>query len=281
MITTALHSDTSDQIRRALELSDSSELLPHFSRSPRAVEAAMRSAIESLFALQFHRSPLLDRLEEHEEIDTALRWQIQILESFKLEPPVRINQILVKALEDHASQRLATWSHAIQEIEAERTEALEDLSVALSAAFRSYVRASADATEPHDSGGLVGDQSERVINAPPPGEMLDVTSAAERLNVSRPTIYEWLRKGRLIGWERGSKQGWVIPAEQIVGPERIAEGVDAVIAEIDDAELAWDFLSNPWPFSGGGARPMDKLLKGGEAVQQVVDAAPGYLVNMG
>lgn len=115
----------------------------------------------------------------------------------------------------------------------------------------------------------------------PRGEMLDVTGAARRLNVSPPTVYEWLRTGRLIGWARGSTHGWVIPAEQIVGPERIVEGVDSVLEVIGNAELAWDFLTNPWPFAGGGARPVEKLLEGGNSIQQVLDAAPGYLVNMG
>lgn len=115
----------------------------------------------------------------------------------------------------------------------------------------------------------------------PPDEMLDVTGAASRLNVPRPTVLAWLRNGRLIGWDHGSKQGWVIPAEQIVGPGCIAEGIESILEVIGNSELAWDFLTNPWPFAGGGARPIEKLLEGGDSTQQVLDAAPGYLLNMG
>lgn len=268
MTSATLHTDPSDSIRKVLELTDSSELLPHFTRHPAAIEVAMRSALESLVSLRFHRKAFLERLETPDEIFEVVKWQIEAFEAYRVRDRADVERAIFSLVADQfSSPRLNRWSQVLQALESEDSRLPEDLPVALSAALRSHVQ-SMDYIEP-------------TVMGLPHGEMLDVTHAAEALNVSRPTVYGWLNKGRLIGWERGSKQGLVIPAEQIIGPNRIAEGIEEVLSEIGDAELAWDFLSNPWPFAGGLARPIEKLLEGDASARDVVDAAPGYMSNMG
>lgn len=268
MTSAALSTDPSESIRKVLELTDSSELLPHFTRHPAAIEVAMRSALESLVALKFHRTSYLERLESADEIFTAVQWQIETLEGLRNRDPSEAYHDVIGLLTDSfSSPRLTRWSEIVQQLNSANSLLAENLTVALTAALRAHAR-SIDYIEPY-------------VRGLPPGEMLDVTRAAKALDVTRPTIYEWLKKGRLVGWERGSTQGWVIPAEQIIGPHRVAEGIEDIVAEIGDAELAWDFLSNLWPFAGGAARPIEKLIEGGSAAKQVIDAAPGYLCNMG
>lgn len=47
-----------------------------------------------------------------------------------------------------------------------------------------------------------------------------------------------------------------------------------VLDIIGEPELAWAFLSEPWPFAEETARPIDKL-KAGD-VEAVVSAAPSF-----
>ena len=279
MNSTALRPDEIAQIRRVLELTDSVELLPHFSHKPGAVESAMRTAIESFCAVRLHRPTHLDRLIENFEIATAVGFQVVMLESRRSRKPLKefggVGQyFLLSKTGSKTSSRLELWARAMEELEAFNTKTAGEFTLALATAFRTHARASSEAVDECND-------KESIIDAPPPGEMLNVVAAGQRLVVSRPTVYDWLKKGRLIGWKRGSKQGWVIPAEQIVGPERIVDGIDEVLKEIGDAELAWDFLSNPWPFTGNLARPIEKLIEGDDSARQVVDAASGYLINMG
>ena len=104
-------------------------------------------------------------------------------------------------------------------------------------------------------------------------EMIGVSEAAERLRVSRTTIYDWVKKGLLLAWT-STKRGLTIPAEQILGPGKVVPGIAEVLEEIDNPILAWEYLQNDWPFADSTARPIDKL-KAGE-VDDVVNAAPSF-----
>ena len=87
-----------------------------------------------------------------------------------------------------------------------------------------------------------------VVARPRGNDMIGVSEAASRLNVSRTTVYDWADKGTLLAW-RGTKRGLTIPAEQILGEGRVVEGVDRVVDIIGDPELAWEFLSVEGPFA--------------------------------
>lgn len=104
-------------------------------------------------------------------------------------------------------------------------------------------------------------------------EMLGVSEAAELLNVSRTTVYDWVEKRILLGW-KSTKRGLTIPAEQILRPGKVIPGIARVVEIIDDPELAWAFLSQEWPFADRAARPIDKLKAG--KVEDVVTAAPSF-----
>ena len=73
-------------------------------------------------------------------------------------------------------------------------------------------------------------------------DILGVSEAAARLEVSRTTIYDWVDRKTLLAW-RGTKRGLSIPAAQILGPGRVVPGLAEVVDVIGDPELAWAFLT--------------------------------------
>ena len=103
--------------------------------------------------------------------------------------------------------------------------------------------------------------------------LIGVSEAAERLEVSRTTVYDWAARGTLLAW-KSTKRGLSIPAAQILGPGKVVLGLARVLDCIGDPELAWAFLTEEWPFADETARPLDKLLAG--CIQDVMDAAPGF-----
>ena len=112
-----------------------------------------------------------------------------------------------------------------------------------------------------------------IVNGPSEPDWIGASEAAERLGVSRTTIYDWVEKKKLIGW-RSTKRGIIIPAEQILGPGKVVNGIAEVLQVIEEPELAWDFLSRKWPFADEQARPIDKLKTG--KLDEVLNAAPGF-----
>lgn len=104
-------------------------------------------------------------------------------------------------------------------------------------------------------------------------DTIGASEAAERLKVSRTTVYHWATRKKLLAWT-SDKRGVTIPAEQILGPGSVVPGLPKVLDVIDDPELAWAFLTQNWPFSDVVARPLDKLACG--QIDEVVDAAPGF-----
>lgn len=112
-----------------------------------------------------------------------------------------------------------------------------------------------------------------VVHRPLGPDLIGVSEAAARLEVSRTTVYDWVARTILLGW-KSTKRGLTIPAEQILGPGKVVAGIAQVLAIIDDPELAWTFLSEEWPFADDVARPIDKLKAG--HIEDVVNAAPGF-----
>ena len=167
------------------------------------------------------------------------------------------------------------WQEALKLLDGLDEPAFRTFEVALKAALDASV-AVIEVTDQRDE--LPAALRKFVVDRDPPGEMLGVKEAAERLGIARPTVYEWLRLNKLLGWPRGTTRGHLIPAEQILGRDRVVEGLPDIVAAIGDPTLAWHFLDQTWPFAGGEARPIDKLKTGEpQAVQSVVDAAPSYL----
>ena len=104
-------------------------------------------------------------------------------------------------------------------------------------------------------------------------DIVGVSEAAARLEVSRTTVYQWAEKNTLVAW-RSTKRGLSIPAAQILGPGRVIPGLADVVDVVGDPELAWEFLIQEWPFEDEATAPLE-LLKAGH-LDEVLDAAPGF-----
>lgn len=139
--------------------------------------------------------------------------------------------------------------------------------------------AAADASLGRVSAKALPERLRRLVVAVPPSEVgrfLSVSEAAERLEVTRVTIYAWIESKRLLAW-RATRRGLLIPAEQIVESGDVVPGIERVLSIILDPEAAWDFLDEESPFvdPDRSLRPMDALKAG--AVEAVVAAAYSFL----
>ena len=104
-------------------------------------------------------------------------------------------------------------------------------------------------------------------------DILGVSEAAKRLEVSRTTVYGWVDRKTLVAW-RSTKRGLSIPAAQILGAGKVVAGLADVVEAIGDPELAWAFLNQEWPFDDTAATPLT-LLKAGR-LDDVLGAAAGF-----
>lgn len=117
-----------------------------------------------------------------------------------------------------------------------------------------------------------------VVAAPADSSNLSVSAAAKALDISRVTLYAWIKAKRLIAF-RATETAMGIPAEQIVGPKKIVPGIDRVLEVIPQPSLAWEFLTEEVPNidPAGLIRPIDALQAG--KVDAVVAAAEGWGVD--
>ena len=104
-------------------------------------------------------------------------------------------------------------------------------------------------------------------------DILSVSEAAKRLEVSRTTVYDWVARKTLVAWG-ATKRGLNIPAAQILGAGNVVGGLADVVEAIGDPELAWAFLSQEWPFGDTVTTPLT-LLKAGRT-DDVLGAAAGF-----
>ena len=104
-------------------------------------------------------------------------------------------------------------------------------------------------------------------------DLISPEDAAKRLAVSRATVYNWLDARRLIGW-RLTRQGTLIPAEQILGPGELVAGLDRVLEVLSEPRAAWRFLSEESPYFDTPQRPIDGLKAG--QIDEVVSAARSW-----
>ena len=101
-------------------------------------------------------------------------------------------------------------------------------------------------------------------------ELIGPEEAARRLGMSRATVYNWIDSMRLIGW-RLTRQGTLIPAEQILGHGELVPGIDRVLEILPEPRIAWRFLKEESSFFDTPIRPIDALKAG--KVDDVVMAA--------
>jgi hypothetical protein len=88
---------------------------------------------------------------------------------------------------------------------------------------------------------------------------------------TRQSVHDWLKKGRVIGWQ-GAKRGYVFPAGQLDGRGRPLRGIERVVARFPDGYAAWGWLITPLA-ALDGASPLSLLKQG--RVEPVIAAAQG------
>ena len=144
------------------------------------------------------------------------------------------------------------------------------------------------AGSPHDEVetiGLVAEPSRspeevgRIVEArtepyEPDEEVLSSNEVAARLGLkSRQSVHDWLRKGKIVGWQT-AKRGYMFPARQLDERNRPIKGLGDIVALFEDAYAAWFWLTTPRN-TLDGEEPLAVLARGQRDC--VIDAAEGYL----
>ena len=115
---------------------------------------------------------------------------------------------------------------------------------------------------------------ERTDAFEPDEEVLNSNEIAQRLGLkSRQSVHDWLRKGKILGWQT-AKRGYLFPVRQFDQRNRPIEGLGEIVALFEYAEVAWDWLTTPVS-SLDGEKPLSMLARGER--ERVVDAAEGHL----
>ena len=138
--------------------------------------------------------------------------------------------------------------------------------------------------EPHievigsDPGPLIGEAEaeQRLTARTSPAKREKLLTSEELAQLaelkSRQTVHNWLKKGRIIGWE-SAKRGYVFPAGQLDSRRRPLAGLDRITAHFADSYAAWLWLTTPSP-ALNGTTPLNRLRKG--QIDKVEAAAIGY-----
>ena len=109
-----------------------------------------------------------------------------------------------------------------------------------------------------------------------PETLLTSVELAQRIGLkTRQSVHEWLKKGRIVGWQ-GARRGHVFPAGQLDERGRPLDGLDRVTWLFDDGYAAWIWLTTELS-SLDGATPLALLAKG--EVDRVARAAEGELLG--
>jgi hypothetical protein len=101
--------------------------------------------------------------------------------------------------------------------------------------------------------------------------LLGPEAMIEHLGVSRGTLHNWRRDGRVIALRKGLRNH-VYPARQFAGKAPLA-GIAEVLAVMGDPDEAWEWLVTPNTYTEG--EPPLALLERGkvEAVQRAADSS--------
>ena len=94
-------------------------------------------------------------------------------------------------------------------------------------------------------GEVAGIVEARTTPYEPEEEVLNSKEVAARLGLkSRQSVHDWLRKGRILGWQT-AKRGYVFPVRQFDESNRPIAGLGTVVALFGDAYRAWYWLTTP------------------------------------
>lgn len=116
--------------------------------------------------------------------------------------------------------------------------------------------------------------AERTIPYQPDEEVLNSNEVAARLGLkSRQSVHDWLRKGRILGWQT-AKRGYLFPTAQLDERNRPIKGLGDIVALFEDAYAAWRWMTIPQSALDGDT-PLAVLASGER--DRVSAAAEGYL----
>jgi hypothetical protein len=102
-------------------------------------------------------------------------------------------------------------------------------------------------------------------------DLLGPEAAAVQLGVSRSTLHNWRRDGRVIALRKGLRNH-VFPARQFAGSAPLP-GIADVLATMRDPDEAWEWLITPNAHTEGDA-PLALLERGQvEAVRRAADSS--------
>ncbi len=108
-----------------------------------------------------------------------------------------------------------------------------------------------------------------------PGKQEELLTSQELANraglKTRQSVHDWLKKGRIIGWQ-GAKRGFVFPAAQFDDRGQPLDGLDRIAAHFDNGYAAWVWLTTPRT-ALDGRTPLALLRKG--ELDQVAAAVAG------
>lgn len=74
-------------------------------------------------------------------------------------------------------------------------------------------------------------------------EFLSSEEMGERIGITRPTVHEWLRCGKIIGWQ-GARRGYLFPAAQLDKHGQPPAGLQRITALLGNEQAAWDWLTS-------------------------------------
>lgn len=116
--------------------------------------------------------------------------------------------------------------------------------------------------------------AERTIPYEPDEEVLNSSEIAACLGLrSRQSVHDWLRKGKLLGWQT-AKRGYLFPTAQLDARNQPIDGLGDIVALFEDAYAAWRWMITPQNALDGDT-PLAVLARGERDL--VSAAAEGYL----
>ena len=105
--------------------------------------------------------------------------------------------------------------------------------------------------------------------------IVGVMEIADQLHMPEAKVLDWAKQNILIAWP-SAKGGLNVPKGQIRpgSTPPVVSHLQDVVDAVGDAELAWSFLTQEWPFKDKVVQPL-KLMDQGR-YDEVVFAAKGF-----
>lgn len=110
-----------------------------------------------------------------------------------------------------------------------------------------------------------------------PGVDFYTTQEVGKLTGMSPrTILAWINKGKLLGFQRQSVQGYRLPSIQFKDGKPL-QGLEEVISTIGDPYATWHFLRVPQYLDGKAVLPIDVLIsRNDQLIRALISVAGGY-----